>query len=508
MQHGFNGFNGLTRIFLIIKSVKIRLIRLIRVAIFVFLSTPLAAQTTLSLDSCIILAQSQSAEAKHALHNYQIANYDYKIYRKSLLPQIALSGELPMFNRSISKITMPDGTESFVAQSVGNYSASLSVNQAIPFTGGQFYVSTGLQRLDVYQGDVTTSYLANLVNVGIRQPIITYNSYKWQKKIEPVQYKKAERAYIETLENSAIQTVELYFSLLETQVSLLLNTQNKANNDTLLFIAKERFALGKITEDELLEVEVNNLNLSIQIDELQNTLQEQQAALADFLGLDRRGQIILTLPPTINMEVNGEKARQEALANGTMELDHQQRLLEAQSNVARAKSDNGFSLDLYASFGLSKSDPLFKNAYRNPLDQEQVTLSFTIPILDWGTAKCKRKRAEVSLRDVAVIIAQEKLDFQRNLLSTVNRYNLQAYQLQLAERATELAVKRFEMSKERYTGGKIGFLDYSVAQNEKDNSQITYIQALRKSWQGYYEIRKLTLYDFVSGSKIEYPVDF
>jgi hypothetical protein len=133
-------------------------------SLLLFSLVPLSAQTTLTLENCISMAQNQSSEAKHARHNYQIADYDYKLYRKSLLPQISLSGELPMFNRAISKITMPDGTESFVAQSVGNYSGSLSINQAIPFTGGQFYVSTGLQRLDLYQDSTTTSYLANLIN--------------------------------------------------------------------------------------------------------------------------------------------------------------------------------------------------------------------------------------------------------------------------------------------------------------------------------------------------------
>ena len=474
--------------------------------LLLLVSLSVSAQTVLNLEDCIAMAQGQSTESKQALYNYQIAEYDYKLYRKSLLPQLSLSGELPMFNRTISKITMPDGTESFVSQSVGSYSSSLSINQAIPFTGGQFYVSTGLQRLDLYQDSTTTSYLANLINVGIRQPIIAYNSYKWQKKIEPVQYKKAQREYIEALEESAIQIIELYFSLLETQISLILNSQNKVNNDTLLLMAKEKFTLGKITEDELLEVEVNNLNLSIQIEELQNTLEEKQAALADFLGLDLTASITLTLPSVIGKNIDKERAYQEALANGTIELDHQQRLLEAQSDVARARADNGFSVDLYASFGLSQSDALFKNAYKSPLDQEQITLSFTIPILDWGIAKYKRKRAEISLRDVSVTIDQEKLDFRRNLRSTVNQYNLQFYQLRLAEKASELTIKRFDMSKERYITGKIGFWDYSVAQNEKDNSQITYIQTLLKSWLKYYEIRKLTLYDFVNERKIEAPI--
>ena len=59
------------------------------------------------------------------------------------------------------------------------------------------------------------------------------------------------------------------------------------------------------------------------------------------------------------------------------------------------------------------------------------------------------------------------------------------------------------MSKERYLGGKIGFLDYAVAQNEKDRSQMDYIQTLQKSWKKYYEIRKITLFDFVENKQIE-----
>ena len=59
------------------------------------------------------------------------------------------------------------------------------------------------------------------------------------------------------------------------------------------------------------------------------------------------------------------------------------------------------------------------------------------------------------------------------------------------------------MSKERYLSDKIGFLDYSVAQNEKDRSQIDYISVLQKIRTKYYEIRKLTLFDFIENKKIE-----
>jgi outer membrane protein TolC len=62
------------------------------------------------------------------------------------------------------------------------------------------------------------------------------------------------------------------------------------------------------------------------------------------------------------------------------------------------------------------------------------------------------------------------------------------------------------MARERFMAGKTDFLDYSVAQNEKDRSQIDFIQVLQKNWQKYYEIRKITLFDFLENRKIEVKV--
>ena len=98
------------------------------------------------------------------------------------------------------------------------------------------------------------------------------------------------------------------------------------------------------------------------------------------------------------------------------------------------------------------------------------------------------------------------MTFKRQLTNTVNQFNIQSTQLKVVQKTIELSQKRYEMSKERYLAGKIGFLDYSVAQNEKDRSQLDYIQTLQKSWTKYYEIRKLTLFDFIENKSIEVEI--
>jgi outer membrane protein TolC len=349
-------------------------------------------------------------------------------------------------------------------------------------------------------------------------------------KIEPVQYKEAKRTYIEALENVSVQTIELYFALLEAQVSLEQTLQNKSNSDTLLSIIQERFNVGKITEDELLQVQIDNMNLTLQIEELQNTFQENRQSLVDFLSGSLAYAVsavataaatpsasvssisvtcpvenfILSIPSALNIKsIDVTLAYEQAAENGSMELAHQKRLLEAKSEVAKARANNGFSIDLYATFGLSKNDALLRNAYRSPLDQEQLTLGINIPILDWGITRMRRKRAEAKLQDVSLTVEQEQLEFRRKVTNTVNVYNIGQAQLQIVEKTKELSAKRYDMARERFAAGKIDFLDYSVAQNEKDRSQTDFIQALQKNWQKYYEIRKITLFDFLENRKIE-----
>ncbi|MDR1758317.1 MAG: TolC family protein [Bacteroidales bacterium] len=456
------------------------------------------------MQNCIRIARERSAEARTARNNFDIATYDYQLYRRSILPTLSLSGNLPALNRTISKITMPDGSESFVAQSTGNYTATLSIQQPIPFTGGNFYVSSGLQRLDIYHDSTISSYLGNLISVGISQPLVTYNPYKWQRKLAPVQYRKAERDYIEALENASMQVVTFFFNLLETQTSLQIARQNREVTDTLLSMARQKYALGKITEDVVLELEVNRLNLLVQIEELGQTLAEQRQALADYLGIfsDDIGE--LQVPDMIDLpSISGEQACREAEYNGTLVLDHAQRKITAESDLARAKADNGFSVDLQAAFGLSKNDELFKNIYRNPLDQEQITLSFNLPLIDWGIARYKRKKAKLALDNINKTIDKEKLDFRRTLQSTVNQYNLQTSQIRLVNKTIDLSSTRYKMSLEKYVSGKIDYLEYSAALSEKNSARVLYIQTLQKHWVKYYEIRKLTLYDFLAERKIE-----
>jgi outer membrane protein len=65
-----------------------------------------------------------------------------------------------------------------------------------------------------------------------------------------------------------------------------------------------------------------------------------------------------------------------------------------------------------------------------------------------------------------------------------------------------VARKRFEVAYNRYVIGRIAIDNLVLAQNDKDQALLGYVQALRGYWNAHYRLRKLTLYDFAANEVI------
>ena len=55
--------------------------------------------------------------------------------------------------------------------------------------------------------------------------------------------------------------------------------------------------------------------------------------------------------------------------------------------------------------------------------------------------------------------------------------------------------------------GKINVLDLNDAQKSKDEAKLKHITELYKYWNYYYNIRSVTLYDFVKQTDLEIDFD-
>lgn len=171
------------------------------------------AQTrqTLTLQEAVQRAQAHSAEARSAAHAYRAAYWNYRSYKANMLPSVSLTSN-PELNRSITAVTLPDGTVNYAHRNQLMVDAGVEITQNVPWTGGQFFVNTNLQRLDVFT-DSKTTYRSVPVVVGYQQNLFGHNSLKWNKRIEPIRFTEAKKNLVETMELVAARATQRFFQL-------------------------------------------------------------------------------------------------------------------------------------------------------------------------------------------------------------------------------------------------------------------------------------------------------
>ena len=408
----------------------------------------------------------------------------------------------------MESVTQPDGSEKFVSTSNMQTSLDLQLNQNIGLTGGRVFVTSQLQRNDNFNQEPPTTYLAYPVTIGLVQPINGYNSLQWDRKIEPMKYEEAKLEYVNTMERVSQRAVGYFFDLALAQINLEIARKNFANTDTLYQIAQGRYQLGTIAENELLQMELSSLNSGAAMNEATIDLELRKSRLRSFLGFNDRVNLELLLPREVpDMTMDYARTLAEAKANNPEILSMERQLLEAERQVAEARSEKGIRADLFAQLGLSQNAQSLSGAYQNPENQQRVGVGVQVPLLDWGLGRGQYRMAQSAQEVVKTDVRQSQIDFDENIFLQVMQFNLQDDQVVIASKADTIANLRYEVTKQRFLIGKIDVLDLNVALEEKDVARRGFVQALRNYWDYYYDLRGLTLYDWQKDVKLTEDFD-
>lgn len=463
------------------------------------------APRTVSIEN-VLEWSIQSDQAIIAQKTFMESHWEYVAVKKERLPELSFSGTLPQINRSFTRTTLSDGRETFVPQFYGDYEGCLRLTQFIPYTNTRISVSSGLERLDLYGVNRNKSYLATPFNVSISQSLFTYNANKWEQKITPIKYSVAQQKYIQERENIHIHAIELYFEALLQQEQYINARNDRKAADTIHAIAYAKFICNTITESDYLQVKLSLLQAEYEEDKELLEKVSAENELKDFLALSHDKTWFFILPSVeLFPQIDEKTALHEIAENNPLYYEFLQREWEAKSNLAQAKSENRFSMEIYASFSLNQNAEHLPQTYASLLDREMVSVGLQIPLLDWGKAKSRVNKAKVSQESVQLQIHQDKQNIERELKQNIAQFVMHAKKLKISKQAYEISTQRAEMERLQYTLSKISFTEYRDAITQKNDCLNTYIADLKQYWILYYTIRKTTLYDFITNQKLEMP---
>jgi outer membrane protein len=476
----------------------------------------------LTFEEVMKLAEEQSPNAMIAKHRFRSSYWQFRSYQAQFRPSLSLKGSLPGYSNGFDKVYDSNTDQyTYVAKNTISSSGTLSLSQAIGLTGTTISLQSSINHLfdygldahPVFAADGTSissprQYNLTPISINLSQPIRQYNTLRWQKKIEPVKYDAAKKSYLANIEGVHLSAVTNFFSLALAQINKQISEMNYSNADTLYRIAKGRYQLGTIAEDELLQMQLSWLNAETDRKQADMNLRDKEIRLRSFLGYNENVRIELIIPNKIpDLQVDMKEVLDLAMKNNPDLLNEQINVLNAQSSVAQARASMGLNASLNASLGMSQRGSDFTTTLQNPNQSQTVNIGFTLPILDWGKAKGSYKMAQSSLELTQVQATQAITDFQQNLFLYVEQFNLQKSQVAVAAKSDTVAMKRYEVTKQRFLIGKIAVLDLNDADAAKDENKRAYVEALQDYWNYFYNMRSLTLFDFINRKPLETDYD-
>ena len=237
-----------------------------------------------------------------------------------------------------------------------------------------------------------------------------------------------------------------------------------------------------------------------------STMKSDMFRLRTFLDYGENVVIEPIIPEKFaNISLNYDDVLQKALEHNSFSKNIRRRQLEADYDVAKAKGDLR-QITLYAQVGFTGTSNEFNDAYNHLKDNQIVEVGVKIPLIDWGKRRGKVKVAQSNRNLIQSQLRQEAIEFNQDIFILVERFNNQQSQVEIAMTSDTIARKRYETNVETFLRGKISTLDLNDSRVTKDKSRLEYISNLYKYWYYYYQIRSLSLWDYIQNKPLE--VDF
>jgi outer membrane protein TolC len=462
-----------------------------------------------SLEDIIAIASKKSLDAFKAKQQYGASYWQFRSFKASVLPKMNLELEPLTYNKSVLKrYDSENNIDVYRPQQNLNSYANLSINQNVKATGATFYVNSSFNRLANYGLVDSKTFTATPIRIGVIQPIMAFNRFKWAHKISPLQYEHAKKEYLYELQDIKLKAVNYFFNWASASKRVELAQENVITTQKLFKIGTKRYEIGSIEKDDVLNLELDVYNAATSLTQNERELEKAESELRLFLRDDSSLHSLPELPELIsNLQIDTKEATALAEANNPDVFNLKIKRIEAERDLDKVIKENRFDLSLRGSYGLNQNANTFSDAYDRLLEQQMVAIQLSIPILDWGERRGNIKTAKMNHEVSEIAVQQESDKLNQQLSLKIIDFNLQKQLVAGALRTSEISRSSYEITEKRFLSGSIDLLRLTSARKAWQAASENYITSLYNYWRFYYEVQQLTLYDFQNKSTISNDFD-
>lgn len=454
------------------------------------------SQKAITLDESLKIAEDNSPSMKRTKLNLIRSQENLNAQNAALKSQFSLSvnpisySQNREFNDLISEWNSTNTTESF---------GLFTVSQPIVFTDAVVSLTNRFGYHDSYSeyANKTTKGFSNRLSLSLDQPLFTYNRTKLQLKELQLALENAQLNYAIQLLSLEKSVTQSFYGVYQQQQSLEIAKEAYENMQKSYEVSKNKADAGLVAREEIFQAELNLASSKSDYENSQVSFENAKDEFKLMIGMSLYDDFsVLPNIAVDTVQVDIAFAIDQGLKN-RMELRQSQISIEtSEFDLIQTKALNEFKGSLGLSVGLFGDNENFGSVYKNPTDNENVSLSLSIPLWDWGERKSRIKATEASIESTKISYEEE----QNNIILSIrqvyrNLLNLQN-QITIAQQNVKNAQLTYDLNLERYKNGDLTGMDLSIYQNQLSQKQLSYTNSLISYKLELLNLKIQTLFDF------------
>lgn len=461
------------------------------------------AQQILTLESAMDIARSNSPDIRRSMLNLKNSEETLKAQNAALKSNFSLNLTPLSYDQTRSFQTFQSvWNTSRTTQSFGNF----TISQPFLPTDGTISLVNRFGWQDNYSENSTNlkpRTFSNNLYLSIAQPLFTYNRTKLSLKGLELNLENAQLNYSMQKLNLEKQVTQLFYNVYLAQMSLNISKDEFANTQKSFEITQNKVTAGIAAKEELYQAELNFATAKSTVENAQVNLDNAKDLFKQYIGMDVMEEITVMTDVALNpVNVDLKKALEFGLSS-RMELRQREiDVANAQFQLIRTKSLNEFRGDLSLSVGIIGVNENLQDIYQNPTNNPKVSVSFNVPLYDWGERKARIKAQEAVIETQQLNQTEQQkqiiIDIRKVYRSLQNLVN----QIDIAKQNEKNAQLTYEINLERYANGDLTSMDMNLFQTQLSQKKMAYAQALIDYKIELLNLKIQTLYDFEKNQAI------
>jgi outer membrane protein TolC len=457
-----------------------------------------SAQDAITIEEALDIAEENNPTLIRSKLNLERYQLNLIAQRASLKSQFSLN----LSPVSYSKTRRFDNRLSqWYTNETLNSSGTFQVSQPILLTDGEISLINTFGWQDnqsTVEGiDNRNKAFSNDLYLRLTQPIFTYNRRKMELQRIEFDYENAGISYALQRLNTERSITNQFYSVYMAQSNLEISREELENAKQSFDIIQNKVEADLSAKEELYQAELNLATAQSSVEERIVALENAKDELKQTLGLPLGENISVKAEITVSpIAVNLGQAVNSGL---TSRMELRQREIDtelAELQMIQTKGLNEFKGDVSLSIGIIGDHEKFSNIYDNPTQNPRVSITFAVPIFDWGEKKARVKAQKTAQTIAKLDHENQKIDIELNIRQVWRRLENLRTQIDIAEKSVRNAQLTYDINLTRYREGDLTGMEISQFQTQLSNKKITYSQTLINYKIELLNLKILSLYDF------------